>query len=1631
MISSLERVSRQRGAVSENRRCRKRPAAIAIAVLCASLAILATDATSAIANRTLASQMPGGTSVSFDANDNVWLTDEGSSGDEPGHGGLNEYDAYPSQTLLAEPNTFTPWGFSILDLQAAVDQASNEVFVAQSNGRTVDIFKNDVYSHSWTAINGVMPCFSCSGSIHVAIDNTNTYSGGRVYLSLTEPENDVEAFDAAQRPVDFPATANYISNNKLSGTPSGPFGDVGHVAVDAAGNIYVTDVGDGVVDEFDSAGTFVRTLPCPGCSAGNPVGTGGVGVDPTNGNILVGNGGEIAEYDSSGNFLEALSDGGAPSVNSQGYLYSSSGSIYTPTKVVPEVTYRAVSSPTTTSATLNATVDLHGGPNITECKFEYGEEVGSYNLGSKPCETEPHSSLPYTAATEVSAKVSSLTAGTTYHYRIVVESANGVKYGADQTYTTGPIPGLSSDAAANLTESGATLNGFFVGSGEETSYYFEWGLSEAYGEKTTEERISPGAGAGAQLSSQLTELAPYSTYHYRVVATNGAGTSYGQDRTFTTTPGIPTDQPPAVTAVHSDRAVFDGQVNPNGAATTVHFEYVDDATFQQSGWADAMKTSPDIDVGMSKHYQSPSQLVDGLTPGTVYHFRVVGTNEAGSASAAGTFLTFGFTPSLTDPCPNAHVRQQTGAALLLDCRAYELVSAANSGGYNVESNLVPGQTPFGGYPNAENPPQVLYGVHNGAIPGTGHPTNHGVDPYVTTRGENGWSTKYVGIPADDPFASAPFASTLAEADPGLDTFAFGGPAICSPCFEDHSTGIPVHKPNGELVQGMAGSENPGPSAKPEGFIGKRLSADGTHLVFGSKSKFEPGANEGEVSIYDRNLNTEETHVVSNTPTGQTMKEEGTEIGELDISKDGSRIVIGHLVEESEGTKYWHLYMDIGDSEKTIDLTPGTTHGVLFDGMTEDGSKVFFSTVDHLTDQEAEHSGADIFEAEISEAGTATLHLVSKGQEETHGAPGDTASCHPIVNWNTVSGGPNCSAVAIGGGGGVASGDGAIYFLSPELLDGPTHGEENQPNLYLDRPGSAPQFIATIDSSLGKPPPPPPRRSFLRTIGSFTDPWAITIDSLDDVWVADPGNSGLISKYDQYPSKTKVGEKAGEGHFGPLVHSIAIDHSNGNLLVADSGPDVVDVFEHGTGAFVERIEHGFGGGYVYVAADNSDSPSSGRFYVSGTNVGSVQAFDENGAEHAFSDTGASYISGNAITGTPSGPFGEVWTMTTDSSGDIYVVDIGKKDIDEFESSGAFVRTFTGIGAPGGFSSNLGGVAVDPTNGDVLVVDSAKNVVDEFDSSGTYISQLTGTAPGSPFGALTGGIAVNSKGYVYVADGGHGVVDAFSPLPPPPSPITNSAVIDAVNQPEARNTADFQVGASGNDAVFTSTLPLTGYDNAFHSEVFRYDAASETLECASCNPTSEQATGEATLATNGSSLTEDGRVFFNSTEGLVDRDLNENQDVYEWEPQGFKFEMEHEKFQTCETTGGCVQLISTGTSPFDSSLLGVSADGTDVYFFTHDSLVSSDQNGSLVKIYDARSLGGFDQVPPPHQCQASDECHGSGSAMPPPPIIRTVVGTPVGNATPSPNSRKHRHHHRRRHHRKAHHKRAVHHTRGGAK
>jgi hypothetical protein len=94
-------------------------------------------------------------------------------------------------------------------------------------------------------------------------------------------------------------------------------------------------------------------------------------------------------------------------------------------------------------------------------------------------------------------------------------------------------PIATTGAASAVTATGATLAGSVDPEGALTTYRFEYGTTTAYGS------VSPDAEAGSgrdpvAVSADLAGLTPNTTYHYRVTATNAAGTTRGEDRTFTT-----------------------------------------------------------------------------------------------------------------------------------------------------------------------------------------------------------------------------------------------------------------------------------------------------------------------------------------------------------------------------------------------------------------------------------------------------------------------------------------------------------------------------------------------------------------------------------------------------------------------------------------------------------------------------------------------------------------------------------------------------------------------------------------------------------------------------------------------------------------------------------------------------------------------------------------------------------------------------------------------------------------------------------------------------------------------------------------------------------------------------------------
>jgi subtilase family serine protease len=187
---------------------------------------------------------------------------------------------------------------------------------------------------------------------------------------------------------------------------------------------------------------------------------------------------------------------------------------------------------TQTTATLNTRVNPNGQA-VTECKFEYGTSTGYGS--SVPCSTLPGSG---TSPVAVSAKLTGLTPNTEYHFRIATLSAGGTLEGPDVTFRTPKVaaPSVETKAASAVEETSATLNASVNPRGEALSACtFEYGTSTSYGSSVPCSAL-PGSGSSpvAVSTSIASGLTANTAYHFRISATNAAGTSKGADVTFTT-----------------------------------------------------------------------------------------------------------------------------------------------------------------------------------------------------------------------------------------------------------------------------------------------------------------------------------------------------------------------------------------------------------------------------------------------------------------------------------------------------------------------------------------------------------------------------------------------------------------------------------------------------------------------------------------------------------------------------------------------------------------------------------------------------------------------------------------------------------------------------------------------------------------------------------------------------------------------------------------------------------------------------------------------------------------------------------------------------------------------------------------
>lgn len=409
-------------------------------------------------------------------------------------------------------------------------------------------------------------------------------------------------------------------------------------------------------------------------------------------------------------------------------------------------------------------------------------------------------------------------------------------------------------------------------------------------------------------NGKLSEEAGGGRFLYIPSNRTGIGHSYAM---FISTVGPPEVNSLSASSISDDGALLRAQIDPNNLPTAYTFEYKPDG-------AEDWTLTGEGTLPTGNDPSEVSALVTGLSPGTRYLFRVVASNEKGVDEAEASFATYPLLITEPEPCGNATLRAGR-SALLPDCRAYELVTPGDTDGRVPLGSRIAGGT-FTMRMTSPTGNRVPFLVEGGALPGIGGTGTLAGDPYLSTRGEAGWSTVYTGVSPTEATKAVPGGFSP---DMGYSFYLAGGEgaAVLSP-----NTGY-VRYPDGHselLGQGSLGKIDPNAKAR-------WISEGGGHIVFDTQAgegpvQLEPAAApDGTGAIYDRTLDGI-THVVSLRPGDEPFG-----AGENAQFKGASWDGVGVAFEV--GSTLFLRYAN----EETFAI--GT--GVKFAGLAEGGSRAFY------------------------------------------------------------------------------------------------------------------------------------------------------------------------------------------------------------------------------------------------------------------------------------------------------------------------------------------------------------------------------------------------------------------------------------------------------------------------------------------------------------------------------------------------------------------------------------------------------------------------------------------------------------------------------------------------------------------
>jgi len=1029
----------------------------------------------------------------------------------------------------------------------------------------------------------------------------------------------------------------------------------------------------------------------------------------------------------------------------------------------------------------------------------------------------------------------------------------------------------------------ATILGEANPEGEATEVHAQYVDQESYEEAgfgslatQTTEAASLKVGEGKQFKMNLAEvlvgcpeaskqlieegkcLTPETTYRFRLIATNednptgkGEGTAEGS---FTTKAPLEIEDTYAA-GVGADTATLGGRVNPLGIPATGEFEYVDDATYQESGFGEASRIA--VDFGSAEAPTRRSASLYPLQPATLYHYRLAVTDpliEGARLSKAKTFRTFAIGGG-PKPCPENEALRVGFSAQLPDCRAYEMVSPVDKEGGDIavllqEASVQPAvlnqsaasgealtygsSRAFGDAASASLTTQYIAARD----PGMGWQT-HAITPPQgeSIKGAAEFDFEFKAFSADLCEAwIVPFAEpVLAEgAPPGYFNLYRRSDALCGDQgYEAISTGRPQTFPEFNGTYGV----------EAQGF-----SADGQVAAFSARDSLEG--------------------------TAAPAQPEGCEAPSWACSK--------RLYTKAAGQPLRYACILPSGEPYGLNCQAGTgadtgfrltRYGSVVGALSADGKKLFWSG-------SASSSEGPIYLRENPSApDSAHLHGQASGHGDLVGPVAATGNLNATttVKKVKVSSGSFVAGQAITGPEGIAAGT-TIAKIEGE-------GEEEGKPLYKLTLSKAATKVKT--------------GAALEGIAS-----SVVANAVAEAGAFAAGQE--ISAGASLPTGTTI-VKVEEPKAGVFELTLSAGPTRGGIGVALwSSSECTEADK----ACAIRVS----------AKAEAKEGSNASFFWAGAGDGSRAIFETGGSLYEF-------------------------------------------DVESEVATKIAGRTLGVLGAG------------------------------DNDARVYFLSEeiLTGEEANE-----AGQKAAKGKPNLYFHEAGEGGgVDRF---------IGTVMSGDALPRPNVTSLAaqyswlrNARVSPDGLHAAFMSSAPLSGYDNTdaasgeADAEVFLYDAKANELICASCSPSGGRPTGQgidagskaywfagrlprfATTLYASRVLSEDGsRLFFESTEPLVPRDTNGKIDVYEWERLGTGGCDEADSTYS-NAQGGCVDLISTGQSAKDSSFVDASADGRDVFFTTVSSLVPQDLG--LIDIYDAREGGGF---PPPATPAAACEGEACQSA-----------------------------------------------------